>query len=182
MFQIDFSILYKNNSLEEYQSAFRDENLQHGIFYDISTSSIFWNRAAVVILPKAYAATAPMALLCLLHKEAHGLSLWQKEWMHTTPTVEEFINKIIIWGRFTNTQGKNVTVGDFWVKYNDTIQGLISEPDIEFTIDGIVQKYTPILIENELIQVICFDESWKEQNYLVETSNGWALFHWETAA
>ncbi len=179
---MDLSILYRNNSLEEYQSVFKDENVQHGIFYDISTSSIFWNRASIVFLPKTYAATAPMALLCLLQKEAHSLSLWQNEWRDTIPTVEEFINTIIVWGRFTNMQGKNVVVAKFWEKYNDTIQGLIKEPDVEFTKDGIIQKYTPILVEKEIIEVICFDESWKEQNYLIETTTGWALFHWATAA
>ena len=179
---MDLSIFYKNNSLEEYRPVFKEENLQHGIFYDISTSSIFWNRAAVVILLKAYAATAPMALLSLLQKEAHSLSLWQKEWKDRTPSIEEFINTITVWGRFTNMQGKNVAVGEFWKKYNDTIQGLINEPDLEFTRDGIIETYTPLLIEKELIQAICFDESWKEQNYLVETTKGWALSHWATAA
>lgn len=179
---MDLSILYRNNSLEEYQSVFKDENLHHGILYDISTSSIFWNRASVVFLPKVYAATASLALLCLLQKEAHALLLWQQEWKDRTPSIEEFINTITVWGRFTNMQGKNVAVGEFWKKYNDTIQGLINEPDLEFTRDGIIEKYTPLLIEKELIQAICFDESWKEQNYLVETTTRWALFHWATAS
>ena len=180
MFQTDFSILYKNNSLEEYQSVFKDENLLHGIFYDISTSSIFWNRASVVFLPKVYAATAPLALLCLLQKEAHALLLWQQEWKDTTPSIEEFINTITAWGRFTNTQEKNVAVGEFWVKFNDTIQGLINEPDVEFTKDGITQPYTPILVEKELIKAICFDDSWKQQSFFIKTKQQWILYYWST--
>ena len=177
---MDLSTFYRNNFLEEYQSVFKEENLHHGILYDISTSSIFWNRASVVFLPKVYAATAPLALLCLLQKEAHALSLWQNEWMDTTPTVEEFINTITVWGRFTNMQGKNVAVEEFWKKYNDTIQGLINEPDLECTKDGIIQPYTAILLEKELIQAICFDESWKQQSFFIETKQQWILYYWST--
>lgn len=155
---------------------------KQAVFYDLSTDSTYWNRASLVSLPKAYAKDASVALLYLLQKEAHTLSLWEKKWEDTPPSIEQFINSILAWGRFSNTIGRNVSIDHFWKEYTTILEGITLEKSFEFSKDEIPSAYTEVLRKEDLVQVICFDDTWKEQNYLIETLTTWTLYNWVTAA
>lgn len=152
------------------------------VFYDLGTDSVYWNRASLVSIPKAYAANASIALLYLLQKEAHTLSLWKKEWGAAAPSLKQFIDSVLAWGRFSNTLGRNVPIDDFWKEFTPVLEGITTEKSFEFTKDEIPSAYSDVLEKEDLVQVICFDNDWKEQNYLIETSTTWTLYNWGTAA
>jgi hypothetical protein len=100
---------------------------KRAVFYGLDTESLFWNRASLVSIPKTYAKNASMALLYLLQKEAHILYLWKKEWGDTPPSIEQFIDSVIGWGRFSNTQGRSVPADDFRETFTSTLEGLTGE-------------------------------------------------------
>ncbi len=159
-----------------------DGNWKYAIFYDLSTDSVFWNRAALVSLPKTFASTAPVALIYLLQKEAHSLSLWQQQWTDKTPSLSDFINTIISGRRFSNISGEAVSTEIFWKEFNGTVEAIIEETGFEFSIDEQPATYSNMLEKEDIESIICFDNTWQEQNYLVETSTHWILYHWASAA
>ncbi len=175
------------NILDFADGLSNDLKLQDGIWQyatvcDLSTNSVFWNRAAFITLSKDYATEASSALVYLLQKEAKTLSLWQKEWGNRTPAISDFIKCIATWGRFTNTAGYAIPIEEFWKSYNATIEGLLAEPSFEYNEEGITKPYVQRLVKEDIEQVICFDNKWNEQNFLVETSAAWILFNWGTMA
>ena len=159
-----------------------DGTWQNASVYDLNTNSVFWNRAALIILSKDYATEASSALIYLLQKEAKALALWKQEWGHNTPAMGDFIKCISAWGRFTNTTGYAISVEEFWKNYNATIDGITSEPSFEYNEEGIAKLYVQHLVKEDIEQVICFDDTWNEQNFLIESSTEWILFSWETMA
>ena len=80
-----------------------DGNWQKADCYNLETSSSFWNKAMIIILPKDVAKTNDEALLYLLQKQAKALTIWQAEWNTTTPTVHQFIQFFIAQRGFTNS-------------------------------------------------------------------------------
>ncbi|HEY8690630.1 MAG TPA: hypothetical protein VIM07_15440 [Chitinophagaceae bacterium] len=164
-----------------------DHLLQDGIwqkadFYDLSTGSTFWNRAGMITLTKTYAQTPATALIYLLQKETRVLQIWEREWGDTTPTVHDFIHFFMAEGGFTNAEGQLITIESFWEKYSATITGITAAPGFEFSKNEIAGPFTDLLNKAEIIQVICFDDTWDEQNFLIETETDWVLFHWASAA
>lgn len=159
-----------------------DGTWQHATIFDLNTNNLFWNRAALITLPKHYTTEASSALIYLLQKEARTLTLWEQEWGNATPTMDNFIKCISAWGRFTNTAGYAITIEEFWESYDATIKGIVSHPTFEFTEEGISKTYVQILFKENIVQVICFDDKWNEQNFFIETSTEWILFNWGTMA
>ena len=92
--------------------------------------------------------------------------------------MQSFIKFFIAEKGFTNTQGKPIAIKDFWEKYSATIKGITAKPSFEFTKNDEPETFVELLNKEELIQVICFDDSWEEENYLIETKNSWVLYHW----
>ena len=159
----------------------QDGNWQNADFYDLSTSSTFWNRAIVITLSKIYAATNATALIYLLQKQSKALKIWERQWKTTTPTVQEFINYFIAEKGFTNTEGKLLSAANFWEQYSATIGGITTEPGFEFSKNETTEPFYGLLSKEDIIQVTCFDDIWNEQNFLVETKTEWVLFHWSSA-
>ncbi len=160
----------------------KDGIWQYVIVCDMSTNSIFWNRASFVILSKKYTTEASYALIYLLQKEAKALTLWEAEWGEQSPSIGNFINCITAWGRFTNTAGYDVSIEDFWEIYSATIRGITAEPSFTYNEEGITKPYTQHLVKEDIEQVICFDDAWNEQNFFIETSEKWMLFSWMNMA
>ncbi len=159
----------------------QDGNWQKADFYDLSTSSTFWNRAIVITLSKIYAATNAAALIYLLQKQAKALNIWERQWHDTTPAIQDFIKFFIAEKGFTNTNGKLIPAESFWEQYSATVAGITTEPGFEFSKNEIAEPYTDLLSKEDIIQVTCFDDTWNEQNFLIETNTGWVLFHWSSA-
>lgn len=159
-----------------------DGNWQKADFYDLSTGSSFWNRAGIMTLPKIYAQTPATALIYLLQKECKVLQIWEKEWGITTPTIPGFITFILAEKRFTNSKGQLISIESFWEKYSATITGITAAPGFEFSKNEIAEPFTLLLNKEEIIQVTCFDDTWDEQNFFIETETAWVLFHWASAA
>ncbi|RYY43182.1 MAG: hypothetical protein EOO06_20085 [Chitinophagaceae bacterium] len=164
------------------QLLFDDEAWQHAMVCDLNTASIFWNRAALICLPKVYTTEATAAFLYLLQKESKFLGLWKQEWGNRTPTINDFLQKLITWGRFTRMEGKAIPVEEFWKRYIATINGMLAEPGFEYQEEGSVKPFRNRLVKEEIEQVICFDEEWNEQNYFIETKAEWILYNWVTMA
>lgn len=160
----------------------QDGNWQKADFYDLSTGSTFWNRAGIISLPKKVAQTRSMAFIYLLQKESKALGIWEQTWSDTTPTLPVFIQFVLDEKRFTNVEGRYITIESFWEKYNATIEGIIAEPDFECSKNEIVIPFTDMLNKAAMIQVTCFDDTWNEQNFFIETETEWVLFHWASAA
>lgn len=160
----------------------QDGNWQKADFYDFSTGTTFWNRAIVITLSKIYAATNVTALIYLLQKQAKVLNIWEAAWRTTTPTVQEFITFFIEQKGFRNTQGKPVSLEFFWKKYSSTITGITTETSFEFSRNNKEENYVSLLNKNDILQVICFDDNWNEENFLIETKTQWVLYHWSSAA
>jgi hypothetical protein len=155
---------------------------KQAVFYDLGTESTYWNRASLVSISKAFAKNGSVALLYLLQKEAHILSLWKKEWEDTPPSIGQFINSVLGWGRFSNTLGRNVPADDFWKNFTTILEGITMEKSFEFSKDEIPSAYSEMVRKEDVVQAICFDDTWAEQNYLIETSTSWILYNWVTAA
>lgn len=166
----------------ENKSRLGDGNWKKVTLRDLSTSSTFWNRAIILSISKSFAPEATAALVYLLQKEAKYLMLWEKEWGPAIPELADFIGAISAWGRFSNHAGEVINVDGFWEKYTVTIEGLLAEPSFEFSQDEKIQAYSDILVKEDIQQVICFDDQWNEQNFLVETNKDWILFSWMTMA
>ena len=164
------------SSLDDY--LLTDGNWQKADFYELETSSSFWNKAVVITLTKDFAKTNVEALIYLLQKQAKALGIWENEWNTTTPTLQSFIHFFIAEKGFTNTQGKPMAIQDFWEKYSATIKGITAEPSFEFTKNDEPETFFELLNKEEIAQVICFDDSWEEENYLIETKTSWVLYHW----
>ncbi len=158
----------------------QDGNWQKADFYDLSAGSRFWNKAIVITLSKIYAATNATALIYLLQKQAKALNIWEREWGITTPATNDFIHFFIAEKGFTNTNSKLISAESFWEQYSATVAGVTTEPGFEFSKNGIAEPYTHLLNKEEIIQVTCFDDTWNEQNYLIETKTEWVLFHWSS--
>lgn len=167
---------------EAYSGLLTDEKWRYAIVHDLNTKSTYWSRASFVKLSKKYTANASSALIYLLQKEAKALSLWEREWGNNTPAISNFMNCLSVWGRFTNTAGESIPVEEFWKSYDATIQGLLSEPSFEYQEEGITKPYTQHLVKEHIEQVICFDNTWNEQNFFIETRSEWILFNWGTMA
>ncbi len=159
----------------------QDGNWQKADFYDLSTSSTFWNRAIVVTLSKIYAATNATALIYLLQKEAKALNIWQRQWHDTTPSIQEFIQFFIAEKGFTNTSGKLMSAEKFWEQYSATIAGITAAPGFEFSKNELPKPFTELLSKADILQVTSFDDTWNEHNFLIETKTEWVLFHWSSA-
>ncbi len=159
----------------------QDGNWQKADFYDLSTTSAFWNRAIVVTLSKIYAATNATGLIYLLQKQTKTLNIWQRRWHDTTPAIQEFINFFIAEKGFTNTNGKLISAESFWEQYSATLAGIAAAPGFEFSRNEKAESFTDLLNKEDIIQVTCFDDTWNEQNYLIETKTEWVLFHWSSA-
>ena len=157
-----------------------DGNWQKADFYELETSSSFWNKAIIITLPKAFAKTNVEALIYLLQKQVKALGIWENEWNTTTPTLQSFIHFFIAEKGFTNSQGKPIDIEYFWEKYSATIDGITAELSFEFTRNNEAIPFFNLLNKEELRQVICFDDSWEEENYLLETKTSWVLYHWST--
>ena len=159
----------------------QDGNWQKADFYDLSTSSIFWNRAIVITLSKIYAATNAAALIYLLQKQAKALNIWERQWHDTTPAIQDFIKFFIAEKGFTNTNGKLIPAESFWEQYSATVAGITTEPSFECSKNELSEPYNNLLSKEDIIQVTCFDDTWNEQNFLIETKSAWVLFHWSSA-
>ena len=175
------NVLNIPNSLSD-ELILEDGTWQYASIYDLNTNSVFWNRAAFIILSKDHATVASSALVYLLQKEAKALELWEQEWGNNTPSLHDFFNCISVWGRFTNTKGYVIPVDKFWESYNATISGIISEPSFEYMAEKIAKPYAQHLDKDDIRQAICFDNEWNEQNFFIETSADWILFNWLTMA
>ncbi len=160
----------------------KDGTWQYVTVCDLSTDSIFWNRASFITLSKKYTSEASSALIYLLQKEAKTLALWEPKWDNYTPSMTDFIKSISVWGRFTNTVGFTVSIEEFWKIYCATINGIISEPSFKYNEEGMTKSFTQHLVKEDIEQVICFDDTWNEQNFFIETSTKWMLFNWATLA
>ncbi|MFV5702507.1 hypothetical protein ACM55F_11600 [Flavobacterium sp. XS2P12] len=167
-----------NSSLDDYLLI--DGNWQKADFYTLATSSSFWNTAMVIVLSKEFAPTIDKALIYLLQKQAKALQIWEKEWNTTTPTLQSFIHFFIAEKGFTNSRGNPISIEDFWDKYSATIEGITAEPSFEFTKNDEPETFSELLNKEEITQVICFDDSWEEENYLIETETHWILYHWSS--
>ena len=159
-----------------------DGGWQKADFYDFNTNSTFWNRVIIITLAKTHAPTHAAALIYLLQKLTRALQIWEREWGITTPTVLDFIHFFISEKGFTNTQGKLMSIENFWEQYSDTIAGITAAPGFEFSKNEIPEPFTPLLNKEEIIQVTCFDDTWDEQHFFIETKTEWVLFHWGSAA
>ena len=163
----------------------KDNLLANGIwekadFHDLETESNYWNRATIVCLSKAYAKTSIEALLYLLQKESMALSIWQKRWANETPVLKQFIQSILSGKRFSNTTGHEYPVEEFWISFNEIIEGMRQDNGFGYTKNEVPGLYSNLLCREDIKQVYCFDDSWDEQNYFIETFNDWILFHWAT--
>ena len=148
--------------------------------YDLVTSSPHWNAAMILILPKCQTQNIEDALLYLLQKQAKSLGIWEREWITTAPTVREFINFFIAEHGFTVTIGKEMDSEIFYEKYSATIAGLTVEPSFEFTKNDKPETYDNLLQVKDILKVICFDNDWREENFLIETTSSWVLYHWSS--
>lgn len=158
-----------------------DGNWQKADFYNLATSSLFWNNAMFFIISKEYAKTNAEALIYLLQKQAKALKIWEREWDIATPAIHDFIKFFIAEKGFTNTEGKLIAAESFWEQYCATVSGITTEPSFEFSKNEIAEPFTDLLSKENIIQVTCFDDTWNEQNFLIETNTEWVLFHWSSA-
>lgn len=164
------------SSLDDY--LLTNGNWQKADFYELETNNSFWNKAIIITLLKEVAKTNIEATIYLLQKQAKSLGIWENEWNTTTPTLQSFIHFFIAEKGFTNSQGKPIAIEDFWGKYNATIDGITGEPNFEFTKNNEPETFFNFLNKEDITQVICFDDSWEEENYLLETKTSWVLYHW----
>jgi hypothetical protein len=179
---VDILELSKGIDVQVNNHLLLDGTWQKADFYDFSSNSIFWNRASFICLSKKCTLDAAVALIYLLQKEAKTLTLWQGQWGESTPSLQEFIKALVAWGRFSHTKGEAFPVELFWKQFDGTIEGISSETDFEFSKNGIVELYKNLLLKQDILQVVCFDDTWNEQNFLIETTTNWILYHWITAA
>jgi hypothetical protein len=178
---LDLFDLVPKHKPDLYDGLLTDNNWQHARFYRLDSGSVFWNTASIISLQKTYADTAEAALLYLLQKEAHFLSLWPEEWQKGKPTAKAFIDSVIAGGCFTNTKGEPMAPENFREKFSNTMDGLM-QTGVEYFIDGVVVSQPVFFDPNEIIRVICFDDSWQEQNYFIEANTEWILYHWAGGA
>lgn len=153
-------------------------NWELASYYELSSNSLFWNRAAIIKLSVTVTKIAEEALLYLLQKQANSLGIWEQNWSNEIPTIKDFLKFFTAEKGFNNIEGNIISPVIFWEKYNSIIKGLIEETDVVFTRDGNAISYFDLIQLNDLIRVICFDDEWNEQNYFIETKNEWMLFHW----
>lgn len=169
------------NTSATFNAALKDNNSQQATFYDLTTDSLFWNRASLICLPKTITASPEIALLYLLQKEAKTLIIWQQQWGNNLPTANEFIEYTITQKRFSNPIGKPISTESFWKEYKGTINGITAEAGFEFTVNEVQKPYKELLQAEDIQSVICFDNTWQEQNYFIETEKEWILYHWASA-
>jgi len=155
---------------------------QEAVVHELETESDFWNRATIITLSRELTNEKESALIYLLQKEAKHLGLWEKEFGSNIPSAKTFIATLLVWGRFSNTKGLDISVQEFWKAYNNTITGIISEPSFKYFENGKAKPYAELLQLEQIEQVICFDNAWNEQNFLIKTAKGWKLFSWLTMA
>lgn len=174
------------NLTELYTLSSRDElltdgNWQKANFYDLETNSSFWNKAIIITLSKEFAKTNSDALVYLLQKQAKALHIWENAWKTSTPTLSQFIQFFIVECGFTNTNGYPIAIDLFWKQYITTIDGISAEPSFEFTKNDQIETFINLLHKEDITHVICFDNSWQEHNFFIETMTDWFLYHWSTA-
>lgn len=158
-----------------------DGTWQKADFYDLNTNSSFWNRAGITTLAKTYTTSPAAAIIYLLQKECKALNIWERVLGNNMPTANEFIQYVIAQKRFSNTIGKPVSSESFWEEYTGTLNGITAEASFEFTVNEIQKPYEELLQLKDIRSIICFDNTWQEQNYFIETDKEWILYHWATA-
>lgn len=153
-------------------------NWEQAVYYELCSNSLFWNRAAIIVLSDKVTKNAAEGLLYLLQKQAKMLGIWEQYWPNEIPTIKDFLAFFTAEKGFNNTDGKPISPERFWESYNPTIEGLMEEPAVEFTKDGDIISYVDVIQQKDIIQVLCFDDEWNEQNFFLQTKNKWMLFHW----
>ena len=174
---MDLAKLYISSS-NDY--LLKDNNWQKVDYYYYGTNCSHWNCAMVLILSKDSAKTSDNALLYLLQKQAKALKIWETEWKTTTPTAIEFINFFIAEKGFANTVGIPMNTATFYAKFSEIMAGITLEPSFECTKNDLPENFSNLLDKEDITSVICFDDSWIEHNFLIETKTSWVLYHWSS--
>ena len=73
-----------------------------------------------------------------------------------------------------------ITAEKFYENYSENIKNLTADPSFEFTKNDKPEIYFNLIDKNAIKNVICFDDHWQEENYLIETETHWILYHWNT--
>ncbi len=162
-----------------YDTKLGDGRWQQVKVCELITSDHFHNTATLLSLSKKYTHDPAAALIYLLQKQLITMNLWNQDREHS---ISNFIDLLCIWGRFSNRKGKEMNVDVFRERYTSTVEGLTSVPSFEFSEDGVIKPYDEKILKEEIVRVISFDDTWNEQNYLVETRECWFLFSWLTMA
>ncbi len=145
--------------------------------YEFITDDHLANTAALVSLPKEYAEDPASALVYLLQKQLITMKLWTE---NQQDSIGHFIDQLSICGRFSNMQGREMAVEVFRERYTSTIESLTSKPSFQFTEEHVAKPYEEKILDEDILRVILFDDTWNEQNYFVETATNWILFSWLT--
>lgn len=168
------------NSIQLDDDLLHSNKHQHADYYELLTSSTHWNFAMVLTINKEIATTSHEALLLLLQKQCKELGIWDAEWNEKTPTIDEFLSFFIAQKGFTNIVGKFADKDYFYKKYEETINGIISESSFDCTKNGLPSTLDVIIDKKTILNVIAFDETWHEHHFFIETETNWLLYHWTT--
>lgn len=165
---------------EKYKDVLQNGHSNLADFYDFDSDEGTQGRAIVLILSKAATKNADEALIYLLQKQTKMLGIWERELEKSNPSLSEFIQFFISEKGFENIIGKVADRDGFWESYQSTITGIANAENFECSKNGIHCEYNTLLHKEGIKQVICFDDSWQEQNFFIETELDWVLYHWSS--
>lgn len=174
---MDLKTLYNS---PKYDYLLISKNWQKADFYALESNNVFWNKSIIINLPKEFAKNNTEALIYLLLKEAKELNICKSEWNINTPKTKQFIEFVVSEGGITNTLGKIISNSLFYEIYIETIENLKSDPSFEFSKNNKIEMYSELINLKYIQKVICFDNSWKEHNFLIEAKNNWFFYHWNS--
>ncbi len=167
---------------KKYFNLLQDSNVALADFYDLDSNDSSGGRALVTTISKAVTTDADAAIIYLIQNQTKMLGIWEQEWEKSNPSLSEFIQFFISEKGFENTVSKVADKNDFWESYHSTINGITKAENFECCKNGMPSEYKTLLHKDEIKQVICFDDSWQDQNFFIETELDWVLYHWSAGS
>lgn len=153
-------------------------NWQQADFYDLDSNDGNSGRTLIVKLSKSVTSNAEEALIYLIQKQTKALGIWEREWENVVPSVKELIDFFIAEKGVSNASGKILPTEGVLENIKKHLQGLQNADGFECSKNGVTTIFQNFFTEEKIMQVVCFDDEWNEQNLFIEMENIWVLYHW----
>lgn len=162
------------------QNLFLDMKWKVTDYYELCCKSELWGCAFLVSIDKQVTSIANEAIMCILERLVIESEGWDEKTQSNISS--DFREFILAAGYISNDSGRNITIDEFWVNYEEIKNGICSELNFRITKNGGLTEEDSLIKKNEIVSAVCFADKWNNRQYFIESVEKWAFFSWATGA